>query len=851
MKKLSLLTFLMMIMFSLIRLPATALINTSDLLIVEPGESITLSRTVYRRVTIYVKDGGTINIAPYDGGGANNGQLDLIAPVIIIDGTINGEGTGHNDSGKGYGPSSHSGGGGGGGFGGNGGRGDYYTYHYWYAGAGGSTYDDVYQAPEGSYGWNAGNGTSFTGYGGAGLRLDAMDLAIGSTAVLNVSGYQKSSATVGGGSGGCILLDGINTELQSGALLNIKGGPGGEANTNWYAAGGGGGGRLKIFKRQTLTDAGAVISISGGTGGADGARDGDNGTSAVLDALPLPDAPSQLSPADQATVGLSPTLQFSAHDTTGCKFLRYQCIISKSPAFSTIDYGSTQLAPDDGGWGGRAYYTSDETATYALPISLDPTTPYYWSISVTADNGQTWVDAPVHFKFTTAIVNNKPLVPMIIEPSDSNVDVSKTPAFKIVMADGEGDTMTCQLLISQEPTLANAQLFQSTYSGWDHSLYVPQGAAAGITATCQVLNEAPNLDALIPGVTYYCRATVYDYLQQSRDSTIITFTTVPLPVAPQILSPPTSTIVTSKVPTLQFETASPTSGLLKYELELSSNNFQTLLVFKSDSGVGWTQTTYASGETAVLTIPPENMLISGMDYAWRVRGYDIDNDNWSVFSDISTFTVMTPPFKPELLSPLDNYSAPNSRITFKFKVTSEGGNTMTAKVELSDNAFATIMHDFDQHLSSTGWDASYYQSNSPAAFTIPSSLTLSSSAQYSWRVAFFDGVSWGPFSDVRHFSMAKSLTIDDIKTYPNPAVNNTVLNIFYRLSVNAKVTFKFYNRLGKEVKQVVVPMALGGMDGNTLAVDISTFASGLYFYEMIAESGMGTRKSVKQFAVVR
>jgi len=846
MQKYSFKSVLIFVLLLLVAVPCSALVDTPEALIVEPGETITLSGNVYKSVSIHVKDGGIINVLKYDGTSENIGKLNLIAPQIIIGGTINATAVSYNEAGAGGAPGAKWNGGGGAGYGGDGGDG----HDVGAPGPGGSSYDITYLEDVGSYGWGADIEAAY-GLGGGCIRLDAISLTLGATAQLFARGNPIAYARVGGGSGGCILLNGIYTSLKNNYLLDVSGGPGGEAKNPFGAAGGGGGGRIKFIQHYTFDNQGGTIYLNGGGSGGGTAEAGLAGTSVVVTA-PSPNAPILKFPENGQQVGTTPTFTFVATDPADSKFLKYRLEISLNDTFSSpVTITADQLAnPDDPGWGGKPYFSSGEQASYVIQAALTTGTAYYWRVSVTNNEGANWVTSTEYRQFTTTdTVNVRPVKPQLTQPSQDQTNVSKTPAFQILCADPDGDTMTCVLILSKDQELSSPQIFQASYAGWDQAGYFPGGEYIGITATCQILNSGSNLDALVPGTDYYWKAMVYDAFQQSNVSDIYHFITVDKPAVPVIVSPANNTIVTTKTPSLKVVSQSPTASLLNYKIELSSDNYQTILSFQSQNGGGWSKSAYTSGETAELVIPAAYALIPGQSYSWRAYAYDIDNDNWSLVTTNYTFTVITPPLVPVLISPEENYEAPNSQITFQFKAESESGNTLNGRFELSENNFSTTLYSFDQTQDQTGWSKVFYHSNSTMAFTLPVSIQLERGKTYWWRVYATDGISWGPASEIRCLSLTNVLEFQAVRTIPNPAVSTDTLQIHVQLSVDADITIRFYNKLGKEVDQFHT-RAQGGTQGNIFNYNISKYASGVYFYVIEARSIFGMKKITKRFAVV-
>lgn len=533
------------------------------------------------------------------------------------------------------------------------------------------------------------------------------------------------------------------------------------------------------------------------------------------------------------------------------QFLRYWIQISDDPAFLSLVHENSQLDPGSG-WAGREYYRSNEGAYYYMPPAiLNLNTLYYWKVLVTNNNGGSWSQESNYRSFrTTSISNTKPIKPVLLVPAAAENHVSKTPAFQVLCADHDGDDLSFTVILSQDPALLNPDLFQPSYPGWDQSSYTPAYQYAGVTATCQILNNSSYPDALQPGVTYYWRVVAADEYEETNSSEISSFTVVALPSTPVLLLPPDGGIATTKTPDLNLYSTSPTGNPLQYKLELSSDSYQTIITFLSDSSPGWTQTQYASGETARLEIPPAYALVPGKTYSWRAASYDRANDNWSTLSSSASFQVITPPLLPQLVSPPDNYSAPGAGLALQFYAESESGNTLTYRCALSGDNFLTTLASFTQSQSAAGWSAAHYASGETAVFTLPAALGLARGPVYSWRVQAQDGVSWGPWSETRNFTLANNLEIRSAKVFPNPAVRAKHVQVQMVLSVDADVTLRIFNLLGKELRTYHFA-AQGGSEPAAFTLDVSTFASGTYFCHLEAKSALGSRQVVKRLSVVK
>lgn len=586
--------------------------SNADILIIEAGENTSLAGAIHRNQEIIIAAGSTLTVIADDGTPEHDGSINLIAPYIRVDGTIIASAAGYNTIGAGIGSTVTANGGGGGGYGGEGGKGEGV-----YGGAGGNVYGTGFSEETGSYGYLAGILESRSGYGGGLIRVDAISLTVGANAVLDARANMTPYNATGGGSGGCIYINALYTMLEGNSQLNVSGGPGGMASGSAGAAGGGGGGRVKLIKHPLGFNNNSTITRFGGESGGGTAQSGIQGIDQEISA-PSPDFPTLISPSDGQLVDRSPTFTFSATDPTNSKFLKYQVIMSLDDSFTSLTFTASQL-DDPTNWT-KPYYASGETAAFTLSDELVGGTTYYWRVSVTSNNGATWVNSG--YRSFTALTNQPPEVPVLLEPSNDQVQVNALPAFQVLGADFEGDDLVFRLTLSRSSDLSNPQFFTETYPGWDQSIYIPSGSYAGVTATCQLQVD----DALVPNTDYFWKVTCLDQpygLQQ--ESGIYRFTTTRIvPQAPILILPADQYQVPNNQVNFKFQVATSLGNTLAGRVEISEDNFATILYTfdQQQNQTGWSQSFYPSGSTASLTLPEPTALEENKTYYWRAYAFD-------------------------------------------------------------------------------------------------------------------------------------------------------------------------------------------------------------------------------------
>lgn len=257
---------------------AQAVIDDADNLYVGSGEVYTLGGVHSYNVAVEIAATGTLYIPAYDGS-ANTGYLEVSAPIINIDGKIDGEGRGYRGSppplgGDGEGPGGGSNPGGGGGYGGAGGASGW-------GNPGGPVYGtdfgtDIQMGSGGAH-QSGGDG----GNGGAMFKCTGNYVSI--TGVINCDGEDGEDVASmdggGAGSGGGVYIQA--PEIYLSGVVYARGGDGGDCLTR-RGGGGGGGGRIKFFSCYMTLSGGNYVSLNGVGGvGSQTAYNGQPGTDGV------------------------------------------------------------------------------------------------------------------------------------------------------------------------------------------------------------------------------------------------------------------------------------------------------------------------------------------------------------------------------------------------------------------------------------------------------------------------------------------------------------------------------------------------------------------------------------------
>ena len=88
---------------------------------------------------------------------------------------------------------------------------------------------------------------------------------------------------------------------------------------------------------------------------------------------------------------------------------------------------------------------------------------------------------------------------------------------------------------------------------------------------------------------------------------------------------------------------------------------------------------------------------------------------------------------------------------------------------------------------------------------------------------------------------------DISQNYPNPF--NPTTKIDYALPLDSKVNIVIYDMLGREIKSVVQEQQKAGY--YTVQINATDFASGTYFYRMIANANGNNNIITKKLSVIK
>lgn len=347
--------------------------------------------------------------------------------------------------------------------------------------------------------------------------------------------------------------------------------------------------------------------------------------------------------------------------------------------------------------------------------------------------------------FSTAIgagaqLENNPLVDFYgtsrPNPEGSNPDVG---ASENALSEPESLVQPGKVNLAH-PTIGAVEISLSTELKWnklnpatDYQVKVSkvQDLSDQIVFEQTVTDTSVVVTALEQNTVYYWQVTAQNGFLAGESSEIWSFTTTSNPVGQITLGKPDDQDVVS--PFQLLFTWSRDSNANSYELEVSSNNFESFVVQESLS-----DTSYSTSELDFNTL-----------YQWRVRA--LNNAGTGEWSLIRTFTTGQP--IPGLIYPSNGATGLYPSFTFEW---SSLENAQSYGFELRNTSTEDVIYSVESLASSQLSTTETMVENGGESISLASLLEYD--ASYQWRARLHDAENPGEWSEYATFSMIDSET---------------------------------------------------------------------------------------------
>ncbi len=325
--------------------------------------------------------------------------------------------------------------------------------------------------------------------------------------------------------------------------------------------------------------------------------------------------------------------------------------------------------------------------------------------------------------------------------------------------------------------------------------------------------DTTSVVTLSAGQKYYWRVSAINLSGSSAFAGPDSFTVMAAPATAPALVLPANNAISQRADTLvlRWKSVQASSG---YECQLSTSRDFQKLVFSNDS----------TADT-MLTV---TSLRNSAKYYWRVLAYNIGGA--SSFSGIDSFTtIVASPLRPHLLTPFQAAHV-TRRVTLTWNASMTATN-YTVEVS-SDNTFRNNVVD-----------------TTVADTAVQLSIILQPSTDYFWRVSASNPGGTSGYSAVGSFTTGTGVDAIDApngipkvfalrQNYPNPF--NPTTTIQYDVPKESHVTITVYDVTGREVATLVNQNQSAG--SYSVVFNGARFASGMYFFRMVAGNYVKTQK---------
>jgi subtilase family serine protease/fibronectin type 3 domain-containing protein len=415
---------------------------------------------------------------------------------------------------------------------------------------------------------------------------------------------------------------------------------------------------------------------------------------------PVPDTPF----AEAHVASREPILTVSnAHDPE-LDPLTYEFRLGIDPVLSTVVASATGVSSGPG------------LTSWAVPLTLEESTTYYWSVRATDGHGFSPWSVPIFFVVDT--LNDSPSAPTPIAPV-GGVDVpSLTPELVVGNAsDPENDALTYRFAVDTAPSFDSPALQVSppVVGVSSQTTWTPAALADNTLCYWRASASDGNTSGPWAGGTFF--------VNLANDP----------PGAPILVDPVDGRTVTTATPTLRLtNTTDADQDALTYEFEVRDAAGS---VVATAAGVA-----EGAGETP-WTVPVD--LAEDASFTWAARAHDGEaNGGWSAPASFRVDVVPSPPTAPTLVAPAERSAVDVPRPALVVaNATSPEGLPLSYRFELYavDGTLTLVAQspDLPEGMLTTSW-------------TPPFDLA---DGGYAWRARAADSQQAGPWMNTAHFTV--------------------------------------------------------------------------------------------------
>jgi hypothetical protein len=218
----------------------------------------------------------------------------------------------------------------------------------------------------------------------------------------------------------------------------------------------------------------------------------------------------------------------------------------------------------------------------------------------------------------------------------------------------------------------------------------------------------------------------------------------------------------------------------------------------------------------------------------------VDTPGYANFSKLEVKYVFNlAPVAARLEGPEDGKWCTSLVPTLRFNTSDPDGDILKYYIELYRNGSVTPSRKIDQRQGTAGWSDASYTSGQSAAYSFASGSELDSGERYTWRVAAWDGYTFGPYSDFRTLPVDGTPPEGTVDDFGPETTSPSVLRAFLNLTDpdSGLVQLQYKLGIGTNSSDLVAPV--NATDPHVTVSDLTLVYGRRYCFSARGLNGAG------------
>jgi len=218
----------------------------------------------------------------------------------------------------------------------------------------------------------------------------------------------------------------------------------------------------------------------------------------------------------------------------------------------------------------------------------------------------------------------------------------------------------------------------------------------------------------------------------------------------------------------------------------------------------------------------------------------VDTPGYANFSLLEVkYVFNNAPFAALLEGPEDGKWCTSLFPTLRFNASDPDGDPLKYFIELYRNGSVTPSRRIDQRQGTAGWSAASYTSGQSAAYSFAGGSELDSGERYTWRVAAWDGFTFGPFSDFRTLPVDDTPPEGTVDDFGPETSSHSTLRAFLNLTDPDSGLVQLQYKLGIGINSSDLRAPVNATDPHVTVSDLTLVYGRKYCFSARGLNGAG------------